>query len=109
MLLLQALCCIGMFCTLCVLQVGGFSSRELIRLLRSMKGLNIVSGDVVEVAPAYDHAGERGKSCSVKYDRDCGLTTYCKALSRDVLSLQLWNLLWDLRHKCVEALRPLPP
>lgn len=25
-----------------------------------MKGLNIVSGDVVEVAPAYDHAGERG-------------------------------------------------
>ncbi|CAM9264895.1 unnamed protein product [Ectocarpus sp. 12 AP-2014] len=36
--------------------VGGFSSRELIRLLRSMKGLNIVSGDVVEVAPAYDHA-----------------------------------------------------
>lgn len=23
-----------------------------------MKGLNIVSGDVVEVAPAYDHAGE---------------------------------------------------
>ncbi|CAN0159618.1 unnamed protein product [Pylaiella littoralis] len=37
-------------------EVGGFSSRELIRLLRSMKGLNIVSGDVVEVAPAYDHA-----------------------------------------------------
>ncbi|CAM9173941.1 unnamed protein product, partial [Discosporangium mesarthrocarpum] len=29
---------------------------ELIRLLRSMKGLNIVSGDVVEVAPPYDHA-----------------------------------------------------
>eukprot|EP00752_Nemacystus_decipiens_P012281 g10887.t1 len=37
-------------------EVGGFSSRELIRLLRAMKGLNIVSGDVVEVAPAYDHA-----------------------------------------------------
>ncbi|CAM9218193.1 unnamed protein product, partial [Choristocarpus tenellus] len=37
-------------------EVGGFSSRELIRLIRSMKGLNVVSGDVVEVAPAYDHA-----------------------------------------------------
>lgn len=45
-------------CVFCVVQVGGFSSRELIRILRSMKGLNIVSGDVVEVAPAYDHAGE---------------------------------------------------
>ncbi|CAM9988364.1 unnamed protein product, partial [Ectocarpus sp. 4 AP-2014] len=42
--------------SLMTLGVGGFSSRELIRLLRSMKGLNIVSGDVVEVAPAYDHA-----------------------------------------------------
>lgn len=42
-------------------QVGGFSSRELIRLLRSMKGLNIISGDVVEVAPAYDHAGKEGE------------------------------------------------
>lgn len=40
------------------LQVGGFTSRELIRLLRSMKGLRVVSGDVVEVAPAYDHAGK---------------------------------------------------
>lgn len=45
-------------CSFCVVKVGGFSSRELIRLLRSMKGLNIISGDVVEVAPAYDHAGE---------------------------------------------------
>lgn len=48
-----------------LLQVGGFSSRELIRLLRSMKGLNIVSGDVVEVAPAYDHAGKRDRTTTV--------------------------------------------
>lgn len=27
-----------------------------------MKGLNIVSGDVVEVAPAYDHAGKMSKT-----------------------------------------------
>ena len=32
-----------------------------------MKGLNVVSGDVVEVAPAYDHAGERrAKTCHVQ-------------------------------------------
>lgn len=48
-------------------QVGGFSSRELIRLLRSMKGLNVVSGDVVEVAPAYDHAGKRGNGLILRH------------------------------------------
>ncbi|MEV5086115.1 arginase family protein, partial [Streptomyces sp. NPDC056159] len=37
-------------------EMGGFNSRELLRLLRSLDGLNIVGGDVVEVAPAYDHA-----------------------------------------------------
>ena len=37
-------------------EAGGFSSRELIHLLRGLKGLNIVGADVVEVAPAYDHA-----------------------------------------------------
>lgn len=37
-------------------EMGGLSSRELLALLRSLDGLNIVAGDVVEVAPAYDHA-----------------------------------------------------
>jgi agmatinase len=38
-------------------ETGGFNSRELLRPLRSLDGrLNIVGGDVVEVAPAYDHA-----------------------------------------------------
>ncbi|MDI3403378.1 agmatinase [Streptomyces cavernicola] len=37
-------------------EMGGFNSRELLRLLRSLDGLDIVGGDVVEVAPAYDHA-----------------------------------------------------
>ena len=35
---------------------GGFSSRELLKILRGLRGLPIVGGDVVEVAPAYDHA-----------------------------------------------------
>ncbi|MFC5750788.1 agmatinase [Actinomadura rugatobispora] len=35
---------------------GGMTSRELLGMLRGLAGLNIVGADVVEVAPAYDHA-----------------------------------------------------
>ena len=35
---------------------GGLTSRELQLMLRAMDGMNIVGADVVEVAPAYDHA-----------------------------------------------------
>jgi agmatinase len=37
-------------------EIAGLSSRELVMMLRGLAGLNVVSGDVVEVAPAYDHA-----------------------------------------------------
>jgi agmatinase len=37
-------------------EAGGITSRELLQMLRGLAGLNIVSADVVEVAPAYDHA-----------------------------------------------------
>lgn len=36
--------------------MGGLHSRELLALLRGLNGINIVGADVVEVAPAYDHA-----------------------------------------------------
>ncbi len=35
-------------------EVGGLTTREAMALLRGMKGLDIVAGDVVEVAPSYD-------------------------------------------------------
>ena len=44
-------------------EVGGLTTREALALLRGLKGLNLVGGDVVEVAPQYDattntaHAG----------------------------------------------------
>ncbi len=44
-------------------EVGGFTTREVLELLRGLKGVNLVGGDVVEVAPQYDattntaHAG----------------------------------------------------
>jgi agmatinase len=44
-------------------EIGGLTTRELLELLRGLKGVNLVGGDVVEVAPQYDattntaHAG----------------------------------------------------
>lgn len=37
-------------------EMGGLSSRELLHLLRRLDGLNLIGADVVETAPAYDHA-----------------------------------------------------
>ncbi len=37
-------------------EAGGMTSRELLATLRALGGLRIVGADVVEVAPAYDHA-----------------------------------------------------
>ena len=37
-------------------EAGGLTSRELLAALRSFARLNLVGADIVEVAPAYDHA-----------------------------------------------------
>ena len=37
-------------------EAGGWSSREAIAVVRGLRGVRLVGGDVVEVAPAYDHA-----------------------------------------------------
>jgi agmatinase len=37
-------------------EAGGLTSRELLRVLRGLTGISLVGADVVEVAPAYDHA-----------------------------------------------------
>jgi agmatinase len=37
-------------------EAGGMTSRELLNTLRGLSGLDIVGADIVEVAPAYDHA-----------------------------------------------------
>ena len=41
-------------------EVAGISTREMFDVLRLLRGLRIVGADVVEVAPAYDHAGITG-------------------------------------------------
>jgi agmatinase len=45
-------------------EAGGLTSRELLAILRGFSGLNLVGADVVEVAPAYDHAEVTGIAAS---------------------------------------------
>ncbi|WP_345472864.1 agmatinase [Glutamicibacter ectropisis] len=50
-------------------EAGGITSRELLEILRGLRGLNIVGADIVEVSPAYDHAELTGVAAShVTYD-----------------------------------------
>jgi agmatinase len=50
-------------------EAGGMTSRELLEILRGFRGLNIIGADVVEVAPAYDHAEITGVAAAhVAYD-----------------------------------------
>lgn len=38
-------------------EIGGLSTVEALKLLRGLRGLNLVGGDVVEVAPPFDQTG----------------------------------------------------
>jgi agmatinase len=38
---------------------GGWTSREVIRIIRGLEPLNVVGADIVEVAPVYDGVGEQ--------------------------------------------------
>lgn len=50
-------------------EAGGMTSRELLEILRGFAGLDVVGADVVEVAPAYDHAEITGVAAAhVAYD-----------------------------------------
>ncbi|XVQ89617.1 agmatinase [Microbispora siamensis] len=50
-------------------EAGGLTSRELLEILRGLVGADLVGADVVEVAPAYDHAEITSVAAShVAYD-----------------------------------------
>ncbi|WP_055588251.1 agmatinase [Peterkaempfera griseoplana] len=50
-------------------EAGGLTSRELLEILRGLAGTRLVGADVVEVAPAYDHAEITSVAAShVAYD-----------------------------------------
>ena len=37
-------------------EIAGMTTREMVNVLRGLAGVNLISADVVEVSPAYDHA-----------------------------------------------------
>ena len=39
-------------------EIGGFSTAEAQRMIRGLAGLDLVGGDVVEVAPPFDPVGQ---------------------------------------------------
>lgn len=45
-------------------EAGGMTSRELLAMIRALRTANIVGADIVEVAPAYDHAQLTGIAAS---------------------------------------------
>ena len=45
-------------------EAGGLTSRELLSVLRATASINVIGADVVEVAPAYDHAQITGVAAS---------------------------------------------
>ncbi|WP_033288998.1 agmatinase [Amycolatopsis jejuensis] len=45
-------------------EAGGLTSRELLEVVRALDGRTVVGADVVEVAPAYDHAELTGIAAS---------------------------------------------
>ena len=57
-------------------EAGGMTSRELLAVLRGFADLDLVGADVVEVAPAYDHAEITGVAAShVVYELLSALAT----------------------------------
>jgi agmatinase len=51
-------------------EIGGFTSRELLAMLRGISGERLVAADVVEVSPAYDHAEVTAlAAATVAYER----------------------------------------
>ncbi len=48
---------------------GGLTSRELLEIIRGLRGLHIIGADIVEVSPEYDHAQLSGLAAAhVAYD-----------------------------------------
>jgi len=45
-------------------EAGGLTSRELLSIVRATAGMNVIGADIVEVAPAYDHAQITGIAAS---------------------------------------------
>jgi len=59
-------------------EIAGMSSRELVGVLRGLAGLDVISADVVEVSPAYDHAELTSLSAATTVFEITNLFAYSK-------------------------------
>ncbi|BCR92404.1 agmatinase [Aspergillus chevalieri] len=62
---------------------GGWTTREMIRILRGIEKLNIVGADIVEVSPSYDNKGETTALAAAQVAFEI-ITTLVKAGAGDV-------------------------
>eukprot|EP00931_Biecheleriopsis_adriatica_P105069 TRINITY_DN79665_c0_g1_i1.p1 TRINITY_DN79665_c0_g1~~TRINITY_DN79665_c0_g1_i1.p1 ORF type:complete len:567 (+),score=92.53 TRINITY_DN79665_c0_g1_i1:51-1703(+) len=58
-------------------EFGGLLAHQLLQFIRGLKGLPIVAADVVEVAPAYDHAGITAMAAANVVLEEIGLISSC--------------------------------
>ncbi|CAK8988224.1 unnamed protein product [Durusdinium trenchii] len=58
-------------------EFGGLLAHQLLQFIRGLKGLPIVAADVVEVAPAYDHAGITSMAAANVMLEQIGLISSC--------------------------------
>lgn len=55
-------------------EIGGMTTREALRLVRGLRGLNLVGADVVEVAPPFDPTGNTALAgATIMYELLCHL------------------------------------
>jgi guanidinopropionase len=63
-------------------EVGGITTREAIALLRGLRGLDLIGGDVVEVSPPFDPSGNTALvGATIMYEILC-LLAETRAASR---------------------------
>lgn len=61
-------------------EIGGLTTREVLEIVRGMKGLNLVGGDVVEVAPQYDPTTNTAQAGAQMLFEILSLTAFSPAL-----------------------------
>jgi agmatinase len=64
-------------------EAGGMTSRELLAMIRALRSVNLVGADIVEVAPAYDHAQLTAIAAShITYEIISAMTNETSSASR---------------------------
>lgn len=70
-------------------EFAGFTSREVNRLLRGLRGLNLVGADVVEVSPPFDPSGATALAgANVMFELLCLLAETVSARKRPTVGCQ---------------------